>query len=59
MTINEHIDAWDNHRLMYISFTNDGLNKVIKTHGISLYTAINLYCENNNININQYYEGIK
>ena len=51
MTINEHIDAWDNNRLMYMSYQNDGKIEVRQTHGLSLYSSIKLSCETANITI--------
>ena len=41
---------------MRMSYINDGINKVVKTHGMSLKSSIDWACENAGIEIEKYYE---
>ena len=59
MSIVEHIDGWNNNKLMRITYEPDGQNKVIKTHGISLYSAIKNVCENGGFSIEKYYQYLE
>ena len=59
MSIVEHIDGWNNDKLMRITYIPDGKIEVIKTHGISLYSAIKNVCENGGFSIEKYYQYLE
>jgi hypothetical protein len=59
MTIYEHIDSWDNDRLLRITHIADGLNTVKQTHGISLKSSIDMVCEEAGINHTEYYSYLQ
>ena len=59
MTIWEHLDSWNDDKLMRITYEPDGINKVIKTHGISLYSAIQNVCEMGGFGMEKYYHYLE
>ena len=59
MSIVEHIDGWNNDKLMRITYIPDGKIEVIKTHGISLYSAIQNVCEMGGFGMEKYYQYLE